>query len=358
MMRRALLTGGASALAAACTPLVQAVGRPGPGWAGPRLEADALVSFDGTRLPLSTWPAASRTEPWAVVVGLHGMNDYGAAFGLAGTHWAQAGVTTYAFDQRGFGRSPNRGVWGGESAMADDLRTACALVRARHPGVLLAVVGESMGGAVAIAAASSDRPPDCDRLVLDSPAVWGWGAQPPLNAAALWLMAHVAPGRTLTAPAWLARRIRASDNQDELHRMGRDHAMIFSTRADATYGLVNLMQTARERVGRVAAPGRALYLYGAHDDLIPKTAAFPAAAALARAGGRTAYYETGYHLLTRDLQRARVLDDVLAFIRDPVAPLPSGAPAVPAPGRRPRLPGRGRSATGPRPPAPTSAPPP
>ena len=324
--RRAVLL---SALAASCAPVVQRPSTPGAGFAGPRLEPDALVSFDGARLPMDVWPAEGGVEPWAVVVGLHGMNDYAAALGLAGAHFAAHGVTTYAFDQRGFGRTAGRGVWGGADSMRHDLVTACALVRARHPGVVLAVVGESMGGAVAATALASSEPPDCDRLIMASPAVWGWGAQPPLNAVALWVMAHVAPGTKLTAPDWLARRIRASDNLEELHRMGRDREMIFATRADATYGLLDLMQEARERIGKIRDPQHALYLYGAHDDLIPKSAAFFAAGEFERAGGRSAYYETGYHLLTRDLHRTRVLDDVLAFIRDPAAPLPSGAPPVP-----------------------------
>ncbi len=326
MPRRAVLL---SALAASCAPVVQRPSTPGAGFAGPRLEPDVLVSFDGARLPMDVWPAEGGVEPWAVVVGLHGMNDYAAALGLAGAHFAAHGVTTYAFDQRGFGRTAGRGVWGGADLMRRDLVTACALVRARHPGVVLAVVGESMGGAVAATALASSEPPDCDRLIMASPAVWGWGAQPPLNAVALWVMAHVAPGTKLTAPDWLARRIRASDNIDELRRMGRDREMIFATRADATYRLLDLMQEARERIGKVRDPQHALYLYGAHDDLIPKSAAFFAAGEFERAGGRSAYYETGYHLLTRDLHRTRVLDDVLAFIRDPAAPLPSGAPPVP-----------------------------
>ena len=54
--------------------------------------------------------------------------------------------------------------------------------------------------------------------------------------------------------------------------------------------------------------------------------------ALRRAGEpanlRTAYYEDGWHLLNRDLQAEVVYADVLAFLRDPAAPLPSGAPPV------------------------------
>ena len=265
-----------------------------------------------------------------MVLALHGFDDYAAAFTLPGPYLAARGVTTYAYDQRGFGRSPHRGLWAGEAAMTGDLRTAAALLRARHPHALLAVLGESMGGAVAIAAAASpDPPPGVARWVLAAPAVWGWGAQSPPEAAALWVAAHVAPGALLGAPAWLARRIHATDNRPELLRMGADPNMIFRTRADTTYGLVDLMQRARERIGVVRDPADTLYLYGAHDDLIPRRAAFFAAAALARAGGRTAYYAEGRHLLTRDLARAAVLDDVLAFLRDPRAPLPSGAPPIP-----------------------------
>ncbi len=330
MRRRALLWAGAAGAAGACTPRVQAPALPGPGFAGPRLEPDALVSFDGARLPLTMWAPAG--EPWAVVAALHGMNDYAAAFRLAGPYWAERGVLTVAYDQRGFGRGPSRGVWGGEAAMAEDLRTLCRLLRAFHPGAVLAVVGESMGGAVAVAASTAaDRPPPlCDRLVLSAPAVWGWGAQDPLSAGSLWLLAHTWPARELTAPAWLARRIHASDNIEELRRMGADPHMIFATRADATYGLVELMQAARERIERLPDPPRTLMLYGAHDDLIPKPAAFFAAARLRASGGRTAYYPEGRHLLTRDLGRARVLDDVLAFLRKPAAPLPSAPPPIPA----------------------------
>ena len=173
----ALLT--ALACLSACAPLVQTAGRPPLGFSGPRLEADRFISFDGTALGLSRWEA--KGEPWAVIIGLHGMNDYGNAFWMAGPWWAERGVTTYAYDQRGFGRSPERGVWGGEALMTEDLRTICALARKQHPHAVIAVVGESMGGAVAIDAFASDRPPDADRLVLLAPAVWGWSSQPAVN---------------------------------------------------------------------------------------------------------------------------------------------------------------------------------
>jgi alpha-beta hydrolase superfamily lysophospholipase len=303
---------------------------PPPTFAGPRLEADALISFDGARLPMTVWRATDAlgddAEPWAVILALHGMDDYANAWVEAGPYWAARGIATYAYDQRGHGRGADRGVWGGEALMDEDVRVACALLRARHPRAILAVVGESMGGAVGITAFAAAKPPDADRLVLLSPAVWGWSEQPLTSSLALWLVAHTDPALVLTPPDWVYRRYQPSDNIERLRAMGRDSHMIFRTRTDAAYGLVNLMQGASQAIGKVRVP--TLYAYGAHDNLIPKRAAFHAAARLGP-NGRTAYYADGWHLLNRDLHGDRVLGDVVSFIRDPTAPLPSGAPPMP-----------------------------
>ena len=107
---------------AACAPLVQSVGRPDLTFRGPRLEQAAFVSFDGARLGLQHWEPEG--DPWAVIVGLHGMNDYANAFHLAAPWWAEHGIATYAYDQRGFGRSPGRGIWGGRSEAKASIATA------------------------------------------------------------------------------------------------------------------------------------------------------------------------------------------------------------------------------------------
>ena len=293
------------------------------------MEEEAFVSFDGARLRLQRWLPAD--EPWAVIIGLHGMNDYSQAFHLAAPWWANQGIATYAYDQRGFGRSPGRGVWGGP-LMLEVLRVCAALVRARHPKAIVAVTGVSMGGAVVIAAMASDRPPDIDRMVLAAPAVWGWSRQPLPNATSLWLMAHVAGKRVLTPPEWLIKRIRPTDNIEELRRMGRDPQMIWGARIDTTYGLVGLMETAYRNVGKAAVP--TAFLYGAHDQIIPKSAAFPAAQNI-KSIDITAYYPDGYHLLLVDNAAPRVWGDIAAFLRSPAAPLPSAPGPIPA-----RVPGR------------------
>ena len=330
MRRRTLLAGLALPLLGACTPAMQSIGAPGEGFSGPRLEDDAFVSFDGARLALQRWMPVG--EPEHVIVGLHGFNDYANTFNLAAPWWAERGIATYAFDQRGFGRSPGRGVWAPEGAMIDDVRNCVDLVRRRHPKAVITVAGVSMGGSVAIAAFASDRPPQADRVVLLAPGVWGWSVQPLPYRTSLWLTAHLLGDEVLGPPEWVLRNVRASDHIDELIRMGRDRNMIWGARSDAMYGLVRLMDTAWRSTGQIAAPVG--YFYGARDQIIPPRPTEQAADRL-KPGDRTAYYPAGYHLLLIDRQRERVFADVAAFIRDPAQPLPSGVGPIEGLPRRP-----------------------
>jgi acylglycerol lipase len=318
--------------AAACAPAVQRPLTPTPEFDGPHLEADAFVSFDGARLGLSHWDAPSG-QPWAVIVGLHGMDDYANAFHLAAPYWASKGVATWAFDMRGFGRSPDRGVWPGDALMVKDLTTFVALIRARYPHAIIAVAGESLGGAVTIEAAASDDPPAADRIILMAPAVWGWSTQPLPYRLALLAGAYGLPAKVFTPPRIVTDHVYASDNIDELIAMGRDPQLIWGARADALYGLVSTMQHASDEIGRMRGP--VLYLLGAKDQIIPRGAALDAARRLPPTA-RTAQYAAGYHLLIRDKQRQAVEDDILAFLRDPAAPLPSGAPPIPGAPAGPR----------------------
>ena len=324
MIRALVLSVMLLALAACTTPHVQPPLTPPAGFAGPRIEADAFVVDDGGRLPYLRW---GPQEPSAVVIALHGMNDHAAAFRLAGPWWAERGIATYAYDQRGFGDAPGRGVWAGEARMAEDLRTVVALVRARHPTARIAVAGESMGGAVAISAFASDRPPVADQLLLLAPAVWGWSSQSIPNRASLWAAARLMGPRSVTPPDWAVRRIRATDNLIELVANGNDSGFIRSTRFDALSGLVDLMESATTKLGQVRGP--TILMYGAHDQIIEKG---PMRRALVRAGDppnlRTAWYPDGWHLLNRDWQAEVMFRDVEAILRDPDAVLPSGAGPV------------------------------
>lgn len=312
---------------AACVPTVQRANGQLDGFTGPRFNVagEQFVSFDGAELGLTAWLPPEGQQPHAVVIALHGMNDYANTYYLAGPWFAAHGVAVYAYDARGFGRSPRRGVWGGERLMTEDLRTAVAVARRDHPGVPITVMGDSMGAATAMATFGAAGAPEIDRLVLVAPAVWGWSTLPDQYAMALWVGAHTFPWRAVQPTRNMTRRITASDNREALLQAGRAPHMLWQTRIDAVYGLVGLMESAAEKSANLH--GDVLFLYGAHDQIIPRNSAIAAARRLPNTA-RTAFYENGWHWLLRDNQREVVYADILAFMDDPRAPLPSQAPAL------------------------------
>ena len=84
----------------ACAPKLQPLG---PVVTAPSFGNDRLVMDDGVGLPLRHWPAEGKTK--AVVLAIHGFNDYSHAFEEPAEDWAKEGIATYAFDQRGFGHT-------------------------------------------------------------------------------------------------------------------------------------------------------------------------------------------------------------------------------------------------------------
>jgi len=305
-------------MVAACTPTVLP---PGPEIAGPVLSTDGFIAADGASLPVRKWLPDS--GPKAVVIALHGFNDYSNFFTDPGTFLAGHGIAAYAFDQRGFGRAPNRGLWPGPAAYVNDLKAFVGEMRITHPGVPLFLLGESMGGAVAIAAMTGKDAPEVDGVILSAPAVWGRETMPFYQTWALWIGAHTVPWAELTGRGL---KLKASDNIEMLRALGRDPLVIKKTRIDAIYGLADLMDEALASSARLHAP--TLILYGEKDEIIPKKPTYRMLESLPAGNAdkfTVALYEEGYHMLLRDLKAETIWRDIAAWIADKTAPLPSGA---------------------------------
>ncbi|MDO8838368.1 MAG: lysophospholipase [Parvibaculum sp.] len=297
--------------APACAPRQMTVGDAA---FAPRLEhgssVTAAVMTDGARLPVLSFEPEN---PRAVMIGLHGFNDYANAFAEPGpgAWFAERGVAFYAYDQRGFGRAPGHGRWAGDQHMAQDLAVVVSLVRQRHSGMPVYLLGESMGGAVAMRAMTLPEAPAVDGLILAAPAVWGWQTMNPFYAAVLRVAAHTVPSGRLTGRGL---DIWPSDNIEMLRALADDPQVIKETRIDAVYGLVGLMDRAYEASGNLGVP--VLLLYGVRDELVPSG---PTAAVLdaMRGGGvpvTALCYPDGWHMLLRDLQRETVWGDIAAWI--------------------------------------------
>lgn len=280
---------------------------------GPKAPAPPLgaVSLEGDQiseaLALSQWKAAA---PQAIILALHGFGDYApSTFESAATYWADRGYTVYAYDQRGHGRNADNRVWPGADAMIEDAAAITKAVRAAHPDLPIYLLGHSMGGGVALAAANAGA--DIDGLILAAPAVWGGEEIAFPYRAAAWIGALVLPDKRWTGEGVVS--IQASDNIPVLRAMGRDPLVIGAPSSREFMGLIRIMDRAVKAAPRVTHP--TLVLYGEKDEVTPPTPVDAAYQALA--GDKTfRRYPEGWHLLFRDLQAKVVWADVANWIEE------------------------------------------
>ncbi|UUX51840.1 lysophospholipase [Nisaea acidiphila] len=317
-------------IAAACAPGI-----------APRMEAhrpaeirpETIVMQDGAHLPYKRWSPDGPAK--AAVIALHGFNDYSGAYKDLAPLLAARGLLVFAYDQRGFGGTVMRGDWAGTEAMIRDLDTVTELLRAAYPELPVYALGESMGGAVIMAALGGYSPPRLDGAVLSAPAVWGRNTMIPWQRGALTAGAHLAP-RIRVRPQSLPKL--PSDNIEMLRRLYYDPMMIKETRVETAWGLTGLMDRALEAAPLLDMP--LLVLYGREDGIIPRAPTcrmlrtLPTGADDVRRW-RLALYENGYHMLFRDLNGGAVSADIAAWLADPAAPLPSGAEVAAPAGARP-----------------------
>jgi len=288
----------------------------------PAFEQDRYIAPDGAVMPLSVWTSAGPTK--AVILGIHGFGDYRTAFEDPAAIWAHKGITTYAYDQRGFGGAPNRGIWAGTETLVEDIRTAVRLVRQRHPGVPLYLAGESMGGALVMAAADPDRGGlEVDGLILLATALRSRDTLGPLMRGGLEFFAFVLPWFPL-GPTSID--FQPTDNPKTVEKLRNDKMILRNPRVDMGYGLVEAMDAAKAAAPRLTQPY--IMLHGKGDKLVPQRSIKSAIEVLPRRpDSHLAFYKDGYHMILRDKQGAVPTEDIANWIFNKTAPLPSGADA-------------------------------
>jgi len=286
-----------------------------------QLGENTFLTEDGASLPVRHW--LPKTEPHAIIIALHGFNDYSRFFDTPGDYFSKQGIACFAYDQRGFGMAPKRGLWAGGETYTKDLQVLVRLVKQRYPKRPVYLLGESMGGAIVITAMSQADMPDVAGVILAAPALWARSTMPWYQTGLLWTLAHSLPWLTLTGEGV---HVVASDNLDMLRAMGRDPWVIKATRVETVYGLTDLMDAAFNSADTLR--GNTLMLYGEKDEIIPKepTYAFLQQFLQGDATKKTvAIYQNGYHMLLRDLQAPTAWKDITAWINASPEKLPSGA---------------------------------
>jgi acylglycerol lipase len=289
----------------------------------PRLLETAVHTADGFLLPLHRWmpPAA----PAAVVLALHGFNDYGGGFESLARALIGHDIAVYAYDQRGFGATERRDAWHGQAALASDAVTVANLLRERYSDLPIYLAGESMGGAVAVLAMTSANPPPVDGLVLLAPAITDVEALPWYQRFALWLGTQVAPGAQVSIDLAETLGVRLTDQPWVTDQLRENPLVKQSARIETLEYLSEMMTNALDAIDGLDA--RTLLLIGERDEVLPPHSMCPMLEhwpPRAKSMTTVVVYREGHHLLTRYSRRMQTFADVADWVHGGERPLSSG----------------------------------
>jgi acylglycerol lipase len=130
-----------------------------------------VLGRGGLELQTYLWPAVG--APRAHLLLVHGIAEHAGRYEHVGSQLARAGITTHAYDQRGFGGSGGHRAYVDRwSQYHDDVEDRLADVHTAAGGLPVVLYGHSMGGLIALGYVLADPPrPLPDLLVLSAPAI-------------------------------------------------------------------------------------------------------------------------------------------------------------------------------------------
>jgi acylglycerol lipase len=257
------------------------------------------------RLFVRTWqPDISRR---AVVAICHGFNSHSGMYGWCGEQFAQHGISTYALDLRGRGKSDGERCYVERfEDYVDDLDALVRFAQSREPRLPVFLLGHSAGGVTACLHVL-DRPDMvsgfiCEDFAFEVPA-------PDIALAVLKGISHLAPH----AHALTLKNADFSRDPVILKAMNDDPLIGNESQPFATMAaLVRADQRLKREFSRITLP--LLIIHGTAD-----RAAKPSGSQhfYERAGSKDRtirMYEGRYHDPLNDLGRIEVFAEILAWV--------------------------------------------
>jgi alpha-beta hydrolase superfamily lysophospholipase len=131
-------------------------------------ETGSFASASGEDAFYRVWRASA---PRAALLLVHGLGEHSGRYDHVGQYLAERGVSVYALDHQGHGRSGGpRGTVSDFNVFLDDLANFDAYMRIENEGRQNFMLGHSMGGLIAVAYLL-ERPLKPDHVILSGPAL-------------------------------------------------------------------------------------------------------------------------------------------------------------------------------------------
>ena len=264
---------------------------------------------DGLELRTYEWPAAGTPRVHLLLV--HGVAEHAGRYPHVAAQLANAGITTHAYDQRGFGGSGGHRAYVDRwSQYHDDLEDRLAAVRSASRGLPVVLYGHSMGGLIALGYVLADPArPLPDLLVLSAPAIDA--VVPAWKRTAAFLLSGLAP-RFAVANSFPAGGLSSDAAVEAAYladpvRVGRS-----TTRLGAElFREQHRVQVVVARGGPLPVP--TYVLHGADDPIVPEWAS---RSLEGRANVTRRVYLGLHHETHNEPSGAAVIDDTTRWIVD------------------------------------------
>lgn len=266
-----------------------------------------LTTADGTRLLTRAWAAQ---EPFTSLLVVHGIGEHSGRYEKLAQDLTHAGVSVFAYDHRGHGRSDGRrGHLRHFTDWLDDLERAVAWVRSQTPGAVF-LLGHSLGGLITVHAVAR-QPTLCDGIILSSPAcglaqpVPRWKQTLAVLASAVW--PTLAFDRAHADGAYLSHdpAISAAYLADPL--------VHFKVTARAYLAMRAALNDVQRAASLVHLP--ALVLQAGDDHLVAAQATRAMAEALASTDKRLVWLDGWYHEVFNEVQRVQVVEELVGWLK-------------------------------------------
>ena len=269
-----------------------------------------FTGLEKTRLFYQRWQAEC---PRGAVVIAHGIGEHGSRFRNLIDHMQDDGISFYALDHRGHGRSEGqRGHINSFSDYTADLKTFIRMVRKENAGLPLILLGHSMGGTIACRFAL-DYPGDIDGLILSSAGFIQAVKVPVWKKTMAALLANVMPG--LSMPTGLDssalshdRKVIADyDNDPLVHDLVSARWYMEFTRAGAI---------CLQRAGELTMP--LLIIHGSADAIVDPEGSRQVMEKASSQDKQLFLFDGLYHETMNELppDREKVLNTIRSWIRN------------------------------------------
>ena len=254
-----------------------------------------------------------------IILAVHGYNDYGNSFEKPGLFLENHNICTFAFDLNGFGKNKNRGDWFNVNIQITDVESQIIKLKEENPKKKIYLLGESMGGAIALSLISEKKSLPIEGIILIAPAIWNFTEKNPFKSFLMNFFSAIFPYLQFDGDGLI--EVKATDNLEILRQLSKDPFFIHKPNLKSLYGIIELMDHSYEVTkDYLENPSyNTLILVPIKDEIVPRKPLIELLKKSKVKGNDSRkidlmVYKDSYHMMLRDINGDRVSQKIKFWI--------------------------------------------